>query len=237
MKYEEKIDFIELTKGLLIVFSYFLGTRLLSALFLNLLEKGIINDTTKMRTFLSFLIYLIMAIIYFLIYIKGLKKDWQKFKKNFKKNIHHGFNYWLKGMFIMMASNIIIVVLFKMGNSVNEQTNIELIKKSMLLEIPLTVLIAPFIEEIVFRMSFYKISKNKHIYALTTGLIFGFVHIISSLTSIKGFLYLIPYSAMGVAFGYLYKKTDTIFSSLMMHIFHNALTIALIIIAIKIGVY
>ena len=137
----------------------------------------------------------------------------------------------------MILSNIVIVYIFRMGNSVNEQTNIELIKNSLLFQVPLTIFVIPFIEEIVFRGSFYKMTDNKHVFAISTGIFFGFLHIITSLNSPKGFLYLIPYSAMGIAFGYLYKKTDTIFSSLFMHILHNTITIGLIVIAIQMGMY
>jgi len=137
----------------------------------------------------------------------------------------------------MILSNAILIYVFKMGNSTNEQANIELIKNSLLFQIPLTAIVIPFIEEIVFRGSFYKMTDNKHLFAISTGLFFGFLHVISSLNNPLGILYLIPYSAMGIAFGYLYKKTDTIFSSLFMHMIHNTITITFIVIAIKMGMY
>ena len=137
----------------------------------------------------------------------------------------------------MVLSNVVLVSIFKMGNSVNEQANIDLIKNSLLFQVPLTIFVVPFIEEIVFRGSFYKMTDNKHLFAISTGLFFGFLHVVSSLKNPLGILYLIPYSAMGIAFGYLYKKTDTIFSSLFMHILHNTITIGLIVIAIQMGMY
>ena len=233
----DKIDFIELGKGLLIVLSYFLIGNLLSTFFSSLLKNGIIPNKQISKSILNFLIYLLLALFYYFIYRKNINKEWKTFKKNPKKNLSTGFNYWLKGLFIMITSNIILISLFKLGNSVNEQANIELIKRSMLFQVPITIIMAPFIEELVFRESFNKLSNNKHIYAFTTGLIFGFVHVISSLDNPLGILYLIPYSSMGIAFGYLYKKTDTIFSSLFMHMIHNAITISFIIIAIKMGLY
>lgn len=232
-----KFDFIELLKGLLVVFSYFLLGNLLSALFSVLIEKGIIPNKHFILVLLNFSIYLILAIFYIILYRRQIKDDWKKFKKKPKEVFKYGFNYWLRGLFIMLISNYILIFLFKTGVSTNEQTNIDLIKGSMLAQTILVVLVAPVIEEIVFRLSFGKMTKNPHIYAFITGLLFGFVHIISSLNNPLGILFLIPYSALGVAFGYLYKKTDTIFSSLFMHMFHNTMTIAIIILAIVMGVY
>ena len=234
---KNKFDFIELLKGLLVVFSYFLLGNLLSSLFYVLLEKGIIPDKHYIRVILNFLIYLILAIFYIIIYHKQIITEWKTFQKKPKETIHYGFNYWLRGLFIMLISNFILVFFLKMGVSTNEQTNVDMIKDSMFVQTILIVLVAPIIEEIVFRMSFKKMTNNHHIYALITGLLFGFVHIITSLNNALGILFLIPYSALGIAFGYLYKKTDTIFASLFMHMFHNAVTIAIIILAIVTGVY
>ena len=232
-----KFDFIELLKGLLVVFSYFLLGNLLSALFSVLIKNGIIPNKHYIKVILNFSIYLILAIFYILLYRKQIIADWKTFKKKPKEVVKHGFNYWLRGLFIMLISNFILVVLLKSGVSANEQTNVDMIKDSMIAQTILVVLIAPIIEEIVFRLSFNKMTDNKHIYAFGTGLLFGFVHIISSLSNPLGIFFLIPYSALGVAFGYLYKKTDTIFSSLIMHMFHNTATIAIIILSIVMGVY
>ena len=98
------------------------------------------------------------------------------------------------------------------------------------------VLIAPFLEEIVFRLSFNKMTKNPKLYAIITGVIFGTAHVISSLSNPLMILLTIPYSAMGIALGYAYKKTDTIFSSLAMHMLHNSFSLIIIIIGILGGI-
>ena len=232
-----KFDFIELIKGLLIVFSYFFLGNLLSALFSVLIEKGIIPNTHIIITILNFSIYLVLAIFYILLYHKQIITEWKIFKSKPKEVVKHGFNYWLKGLFIMLISNFILVFFLHLGLSTNEQTNVDMIRDSMIAQTILVVIVAPIIEELVFRLSFRKMTDNPHIYAFVTGLLFGFVHIITSLSNPLGFLFLIPYSALGVAFGYLYKKTDTIFSSLIMHMFHNTVTIAIIILSILVGVY
>lgn len=225
------INIKELIKGILIIGLYFTLPSLINIPFIFLAKKFNLNNGI-----MTFLLYLILAITFCLIYNKTLINDLKTFKLNYKKYLKKSFNYWLKGLFIMITSNIIINFVLKLGTSVNEQANIQLIKQSPLTLVPIVVLLAPCIEELVFRKSFAKISDNKHIFAWITGLIFGGVHVISSLSDPRTIIFLIPYCSIGIAFGYLYKKTDTIFSSLSMHILHNTINIAIILLAIMAGV-
>lgn len=43
-------------------------------------------------------------------------------------------------------------------------------------------------------------------------------------------VYLIPYSALGIAFAYAYKKTDNIYGVILIHGLHNAISLLEIII-------
>lgn len=231
-----KINLKELAKGIITVLSYFIGARLLLSFFYFLEKTSILPKTTWMNNLLYFLVYVIILAILFAIYHNSIKEDYQTFKRNRKECLKTGLNYWLKGLFIMITSNIVINFILKLGTSVNEQANIQLIKQSPLTLVPIVIFLAPCIEELVFRKSFSKISENKHIFAWTTGLIFGGVHVISSLSDPRTIIFLIPYCSVGIAFGYLYKKTNTIFSSLSMHILHNTINIAIILLAIITGV-
>jgi len=42
-------------------------------------------------------------------------------------------------------------------------------------------------------------------------------------------IYLIPYGALGIAFGYAYRKTNNIYGTMIMHSIHNALSLVQII--------
>ena len=88
-----------------------------------------------------------------------------------------------------------------------------------------TVFYAPLSEELIFRRSFKDVFKNKYIYVLISGLVFGGMHVISSASSMSDFLYIIPYSALGIAFALLYYDTDNIFTTISMHSLHNLLSI------------
>ena len=81
-------------------------------------------------------------------------------------------------------------------------------------------LLAPFTEEIVFRKSFRNVFGKGKLFVLLSGLVFGGLHVISATNPI-GYLYIIPYSCLGIAFALMYNKTDSIYASIFMHMFHN----------------
>ena len=137
-----------------------------------------------------------------------------------------GFNYWIKGLFVMMVSSFIFNII-GIGTSVNQEQNLELLKNMPLYELISAIILAPILEELVFRRSLKYAFKNNYIYAYTVGLIFGFIHITTSLSSPIMLLLIIPYSAMGIAFGFTYKKTNNIYSTITIHMIHNAISLGL----------
>ena len=82
-------------------------------------------------------------------------------------------------------------------------------------------IIAPIIEELTFRKAFKNVFQNKWVFILSSGLIFGGLHVITSFSTPLELLYIIPYSSLGISFAYMYYKTNTIYTSISMHIIHN----------------
>lgn len=216
------INITELIKGILIIFSYFLIGNIISIPFSFLEKNKIISPSAS-----KLLLYLVLCIIFVLIYNKDLIKDIKNFKKDYKNILKTSFKYWIKGLFIMIFSSYILTML-KVAPNTNQEANLALLESMPIVEFICAVIFAPITEELVFRRSLKNISSNKHIYALTSGIIFGFIHIISSLSNAKSLimlLYLIPYSALGIAFAYAYKKNDNISGSMIFHSIHNALSL------------
>ena len=215
------INIKETLKGILAIGLYYLLSILLSIPFSLLINKFNNNLTEQISTIS---LYLIMTIIFGIIYSKDLKKDFKDFKKNYKKYFKTIINYWLKGLFIMFASSFVISM-FDISTNTNQDENVRLLKEMPIVEITCACILAPIMEELVFRFSFRNSTKNKKLYAIVTGLIFAFVHVVTSLNDPLTILYLIPYGALGIAFGYIYKDTNNIFSSITAHTIHNTLSI------------
>lgn len=168
---------------------------------------------------------IILIIIFFLIYKNTLIKDFKSYIKNLSQNIETSIKYWLIGFIIMIVSNLIITFILNKGLAGNEEEVRKLIDSFPLFMIFNAVIYAPLIEELTFRKSIKDCVSNKWIYVLTSGLVFGMLHIISYITSPIDLVYLIPYSALGISFALLYHKTNNIFSTISVHAMHNLLAV------------
>jgi len=217
-KYKDLTKYI--IKGLfvLLIFHYSYLLQLIPIKLFNL-------DTSSYNGTLSVIIscfgsFLLMFILY-LIYRKDLSKEWKKFKDNFWDDINIGFYAWFIGLIVMFTSNIILTFILKGGGAQNEQAVQSMIKTIPILMVINAGFVAPFNEEIVFRKTLKDIFKNVYLFMLASFLLFGGAHVIESAKSLIDWLYIIPYGALGAAFAYAYYKTDTIFTSLTLHMFHN----------------
>ena len=121
----------------------------------------------------------------------------------------------------MICSNLLIRIFLKDASANNEETVQEVIGAAGYLSLIIVGVIGPIIEELVFRKAYKDAIKNKIAFVLISGIIFGGLHVILSLTSALDLIYLIPYCSLGIAFAAMYAKTDNIYTSMFMHIFHN----------------
>lgn len=162
----------------------------------------------------------IFAITLFLIYFKDLKKELKHFLKNFKISVREDFKYYLAGLFVMIMSNLIIAVTIKEISANEEAVRSLLVSSPLLMMIQISVL-APLIEELMFRKSLMPIIKNKWIYALVSGLLFGGAHLLGEPITLTGLVYIIPYSSLGVVFALMNHVNKSTWNSIFMHFVHN----------------
>lgn len=204
------------------------------------LERGIIQILLKnlfhikvvsvaQATILNFASSLIFAIFLLLIYRKDLKKEFQIFKDNLGDNIDIGIKYWLIGLFLMMCGNIAINLIWNSGVAENEQAVQKMISSLPFIMLLSAGILAPFNEEILFRKCFRDTFQNNILFILISGIFFGFLHV-STATTLSQFIYIIPYSCLGLSFAIMYVKTKSVFTSMMMHMTHNTLLTLLSII-------
>ena len=219
-----KKKIINIIKLILIFFIFYYSSyiKLTIAYLLNLNIKKLTN---YQNIILIMITDLILLLILFLIYKKDLKKEFKIFKDNLETNIDIGFKYWFIGILIMYISNIFINIILKNGQAANEKAVQNMISTAPYIMILNAGIIAPIIEELVFRKSFYDAINNKKLFVIISGLIFGSLHVITSVTSNIDYLYIIPYSSLGISLAYMYKETKTIYTSITMHMIHNLILV------------
>ena len=213
-------------RGIVVFFLFFYSVYLQYIPVL-LFKMDVHNISSVESVLLSTFSSTIVLFILFFIYRKDLIREFKIFKDNFIENIDIGFRYWMLGLFIMMISNVIITYFLKGGGANNEVAVQKMIKTLPWLMVIDAGIIAPFNEEIVFRKTLKDIINNPIILCILSFLFFGGAHVISDAKTITDYLYIIPYGALGASFAYSYYKTNTVFTSMSMHIFHNTVLILL----------
>ena len=181
-----------------------------------------------LTAFSETMVFIILIILYY----KDLIKDFKKLKKDFYKNMDITIKWWFIGIIVMVISNLIIGIFISNATAGNEESVQSLLKTSSPIALITFGLIGPVVEELVFRKAFKDIFKNKYTFILTSGLIFGSLHVVLSLTSLWDLFYLIPYCSLGIAFSIIYQKTNNIYYSMIMHILHNTVFSLVSILAI-----
>lgn len=209
----------------ILIFSLYISFSALINLLLKKMNIDIKNMEIVPKTITMILIQLLFVIILYLIYHKELKKEFKEYKKNFKTYFRFSIKYWVIGLIIMIISNIVLSFIAPNG-ATNEIAVQNALKQYPVYILISTSLLAPFTEEIIFRKALKKCFSNDFLFILTSGLIFGGIHVITS-SSTLGYLYIIPYGTFGVVFGYMYVKTKNIFTSTLVHMIHNTLLVTI----------
>jgi hypothetical protein len=216
----------KLLKCIGLIVLYFALSVLVSAIiaFLKVKNSFLQNILLSLGGFI-----VLIVIAYF--FKDELKNDWTRFKKNYKEYLKKALKYWLVGFIIMIITNLLIQTLVT-GLASNEEANREMLTNYPLYSVIYMCILGPICEELLFRLNFKDIIKGRLPFILITGVLFGSLHVVLSIENITDLFYLIPYSALGIAFGACFYDTDNIYSSIFAHILHNSLSVLVIMLGI-----
>ena len=220
---------------LVLSFIIFYFSSYLIVIPLRLLGVKLVPDT-QTYYYVTFAVNVFRALLIFLLFFKDIKKDFKPFKEHFWEYSDITVKYWLLGLFIMATSNILISILTPSKMASNEADVRTMIAAIPIFTLIMTTITAPVSEELIFRKSFKNVINNKVLYILISGFFFGALHVLTAdISSPIDFLYIIPYSSLGLAFAAICYKTDNILPSMMMHSIHNG-AITLVTILVQTGI-
>lgn len=213
-------------KGIIAFTLYFVLSGFQS-LFFTLIGIDLSKLNTNQLFILNIIYQIIIIFITILIFKNTFINNLKEYKNNIKLYLSKYIKYWFIALGLMYLSNFIIIII-NGQIAANEQSVRELFNANPVLTFILASFLAPLLEELIFRLSLYKIlNKYPRFYILISGLFFGFMHIIGTTNNILDYLYLIPYSIPGCIFAYTLVKSKNIFVPISLHFIHN--TFALII--------
>jgi len=209
----------KILKNILIFISYFIFDITIKAI-ISLLGINYMSFNYDQKMLTTFIISIFYLLIILFLYRKELFIDLKDFKNNYKKYISKYIIIYLIGVLLMIIGNTIISKITNQSLSGNEIEIRERITNYPLIMIFSTIIYAPIIEEIIFRKSIKNIFKNKYLFIIISGLIFGILHI-TNFKDLNEILYSIPYIIIGLDFAYIYYKTNNIFTTITFHFCHN----------------
>lgn len=211
----------KILKSMLIFISYFIYSS-----FQSIPLKLIGIDYNNMSLGFKQIYILIYELLYILIliflYRKTLSKDFKDYIKDFKKNFKKYMDYWAIAFILMVVSNLIITLLFPNSNATNQELINDMYTRAPIYIIISSVIYAPFIEEVIFRLSLRNIFKSDKLFIIISGLVFGALHVVGSFTKASDLIYIITYSIPGFVFAYTLVKSKNIFVPMCLHLFHNS---------------
>ena len=221
---KEKREYIS---KLIIAFICFFEIGRFFSLIINLIGLNVQKFNYVDLAYYDTFIELILTIIIILLYKKCLRKDIVLFKLNKKDYINKILNYFILFIVIKISSSLItgflsVILGYDLVDSENQSAIISLTKSAPLMMLISTTILAPIVEEGVFRLSLRKIIDNKTLFILISGLIFGLMHIFpTDLPTSLALIYSITYVAMGFYLAYIYTETENIWFVIFIHALNN----------------
>ena len=209
---------------LILVSIYFLVPQLVGSLFYYGLKLPEITSV--------YIGNICVAIIFFFMYKNMLKEKFKEYVSSVN-NFRDSLKWWGIGFAIMVVSNLLIYKFLISDGPVNEELNRQALLSYPVIGFVSISIIAPFVEEMIFRFGLRKITGNNIMFPIMSFLIFGFLHTVAGLDrSLLELAYIVPYGALGFVFAKAYQKSDNIFSSISAHMMHNTFCYVMTIIAL-----
>ncbi|WP_303006380.1 ABC transporter permease subunit/CPBP intramembrane protease [Romboutsia ilealis] len=166
----------------------------------------------------------VMIICLPLLFAYYIKTD---FKKTFSlrkinlKQILGGIVIWMGGFVLINLITQITLYLFPQNMEVAEAlTDAIIIKDNLVLNLAIVALMPAICEEIFFRgfiFTSFKGKSSSKIAIITSGILFGFMHM--------DFLRIIPTSILGIIFAYTVYKSESIFIAMILHFINNSIAV------------
>lgn len=175
----------------------------------------------------------ILTVVVFNLYRKDFLKDFNFL--NDDKVVTKVIKYFCLFWFVKIISAMLMAELCSLfGYDVSISENQEVVN-SFASSAPILMLLTssittPIVEEGIFRLGIGNAIKNKYLFIVVSGLVFGLLHIFPTDLSLPyALITSIPYVSIGMTLAYIYKKEDNIYHSILQHGINNFISMILFI--------
>lgn len=189
------------------------------------LGKVIPNDMQyEQRLAIVIVYYIISLITAIAVFWRKLKNDIKLFKENFGAYMKFVLPKYGLALLTLIIANMICLRITNQSTSVNQASVNSL---PLWFSVPLSIIWAPIVEEMVFRGTIRRFIKNDIVFIIVSSILFGLIHVTNEASLFNMAFMMIPYASLGAYLAYMYAKSENIMSNVSAHCIQN--TIASII--------
>lgn len=188
---------------------------------------GILLFGSKIITKFWMLIVFYVVILSLMIgvFYKQLIHDFKIFKSYFKEYFVIILKTWGKALVLIMITTIIIQIITNTTQANNQIALQNSFNSNPVFIAILAMFYAPIAEELMFRGVFRKFIKNKKLFVIVSGVVFGLMHVIDDSKTLAEFSYVFVYSILGIYLAGIYAKTNNLCTNIFMHFMQNTLSV------------
>lgn len=220
--------------GICAISTYFISNELVALPFV-LAGINVTNMPIILKSIYLLSYEIVMLAIIYLILKDKINAAIEDIKKHHKEYFSKYIKYWFLSLIIMSGSNILISFINGGQIAGNEEAVRNIFGQTPIYMFISAVFIAPLMEELIFRQGIRNIFSNDKVFIIVSGLVFGGLHVFSSITNWIDLLYLIPYCTPGFIFAYILNKTDNVLVPAGLHFLHNGLMMSLQVLLLLLG--
>ena len=221
----KKQDVLSWSSSLLLVANYMINYNFVIPLILQLgFDRGIFSlddNTPEMIAYIAVLLFT-AAISW-----PALRYGWLRYISRYKENTKQIFIHFGIMLGVTIITSYLVGLITGLDTSVNESEINYYFENAPYYYTFVAVVFAPIVEECVFRLAIHRrlaSSGYKGTGILIASVLFGFIHVYSSLFSgnYLDLVFMIVYSSMGLVISLLYERTGSLWCCILLHMLNNA---------------
>lgn len=224
--------------GVIILFPWYLyfAPKIINFLLnLYLVYFGSNIDINGLNVIYNLVVGIVVAIPLFLVFKNFIYENFRVFKNNLTENI-----IWVVTIGLLVSYGLSFVgemiqnlLLQTSDSEATNQVLVEaLVQSNFALMFIQTVIIAPFVEEMLFRGLIFNGLRQKNIILahIVSAFLFGLLHVYSYILAgdMSEWIKLIPYMTVGFSLSFAYEKRQTIFAPILLHSLKNCIAVLLL---------
>ena len=169
--------------------------------------------------------YIVILSLMIGVFYKQLIHDFKIFKSYFKEYFILILKTWGKALVFIAITALIIQISTGVTQANNQIALQNSFNSNPVFIALLAMFYAPIAEELMFRGVLRKFIKNKKLFVIVSGVVFGLMHVIDDSKTLAEFSYVFVYSILGIYLAGIYAKTNNLCTNIFMHFMQNTLSV------------